>query len=156
MIRKEFRAGTSPLDQLQQQQEDAERQQHLAECQRPLCPRDQRHLHDRLLKRNAGHQENDDVVDRERDQKKRKTDHRIGKAPSKRTRTSPRTRTITSPPGIVFPPAGQIRPHGLRARLPDQDSFFFSTCRPLYMPVFWSRWCGRGSSPESLSSAYVG
>src|SRR6185312_16849539 len=42
------------------------------------------------------------------------------------------------------PPAYRVR---------DQASFFgFSTCRPLYMPVFRSRWCGRRSSPESLSS----
>src|SRR6266404_9235336 len=35
-----------------------------------------------------------------------------------------------------------------------QDSFLaFRTCRPLYMPVFKSRWCGRRNSPESLSSA---
>src|SRR6185312_5616739 len=42
-----------------------------------------------------------------------------------------------------FPPTGRA----------DQASVFtFRTCRPLYMPVFRSMWCGRRSSPESLSS----
>ena len=32
------------------------------------------------------------------------------------------------------------------------SDFLFSTCRPRYMPVLRSMWCGRRSSPESLSS----
>src|SRR5947209_17143123 len=32
----------------------------------------------------------------------------------------------------------------------------FRTWRPLYIPVLRSTWCGRRSSPESLSSMYVG
>src|SRR5262249_29297364 len=35
-------------------------------------------------------------------------------------------------------------------------SRFFSAWRPLYMPLLRSMWCGRRSSPESLSSIYVG
>src|SRR5215472_15289914 len=36
------------------------------------------------------------------------------------------------------------------------SDFLLSTCRPRYMPVFRSIWCGRRNSPESLSSTYVG
>src|ERR1700733_9727640 len=32
----------------------------------------------------------------------------------------------------------------------------FRTWRPRYMPLLRSMWCGRRSSPESLSSTYVG
>ena len=40
-----------------------------------------------------------------------------------------------------------------RGSNPAQDSFLtFRIWRPLYIPVFRSRWCGRRSSPESLSS----
>src|SRR5712691_2214931 len=75
MIGEIFRAGTRALDDLQQQQENAERQKHVGKRYRPLGAGHQRQPHHRLGERYAGHQEDDDVVDRERNQKKRKTDH---------------------------------------------------------------------------------
>src|SRR5712691_10267443 len=76
MIGEVFRTRTRALDDLEQQHQDSERQQHIAQRQRPLGARHQRQLQNRIGEGNAGHQEDDDVVDRERYQKKRKTDHR--------------------------------------------------------------------------------
>src|SRR3984893_19522251 len=39
---------------------------------------------------------------------------------------------------------------------PQTSVLGLSTWRPLYMPVLRSRWCGRRSPPESLSSTSVG
>ena len=88
MIGEVFRTRTRALDDLEQQHQNSERQQHIAQRQRPLGARHQRQLQNRIGEGNAGHQEDDDVVDRERYQKKRKTDHRHrrGLLSSKRTK----------------------------------------------------------------------
>ena len=62
------------------------------------------------------------------------------------------------PPETILPQAlAEFRragPFGPPSARRAQDSFLaFRTWRPLYIPVFKSRWCGRRNSPESLSSA---
>src|SRR5438105_4439846 len=165
MIGEIFRAGTGALDDLQQQQENAERQKHVGKRYRPLGAGHQRQLHHRLGERYAGHQEDDDVVDRERNQKKRKTDHG-----HRRGLPFQASASIGSAAGNLlsywlaeFRPPGHRRvrlcarfsafPGGAAHPGPNYDSFLaFRTWRPLYMPVFRSRWWGRRNSPESLSS----
>ena len=65
--------------------------------------------HERIAQGDAGHQEDDDVVDRERNQKKRKTDHRRGLL-FKRTKAFRTTGSFLanhrgSPPETVLPHA---------------------------------------------------
>ena len=75
MVGEIFRAGARALDDFGKQQQDGEREQHVAQRHRPFRARHQRQLHQRIGERHVGHQEDDDVVDRERNQKQRKTDH---------------------------------------------------------------------------------
>src|SRR6202171_2190142 len=206
MVHEELRAGARALDDLKQQQQNAERQKHIAQRHRPRGARRQRQCEERRGERDVAHQEGDDVVDCERNQKKRKTDHghRRGLL-FKQERTIrfaagnllPYSLTEFRPTlpnawvrlcvaswslcsgrakrgpgyaaprpghepilGFVFrhsPDAGPRASGALLIRGPNslrQDSFLtFRTCRPLYMPVFKSRWWGRRNSPESLSSA---
>ncbi len=74
MVHEIFGAGTGALDDLEHQHQDAEREQDVAHRHRPLGARHQGQLHQRILEMHAGHQEGDDVVDRDRNQKQRKTD----------------------------------------------------------------------------------
>lgn len=76
MIHQEFRARPRTLDHFEQQQNHAEREQEIGERDRPSLARDHRHLEQHVRKGHAGHQEGDDVVHRERNQKQRETDHR--------------------------------------------------------------------------------
>ena len=75
MIGKKFRARARAPDDLQQQQQQAKRQQHIAQRHRPFHARHQRQGQQRLDERHIAHQQGDDVVDRERNQKQRETDH---------------------------------------------------------------------------------
>ncbi len=75
MIGEIFPAGTGALHDLEQQQQDAERKQDIAQRHRPLRAGHQRQRQKRLGESHAGHQEGDDVVDRERNQEERETDH---------------------------------------------------------------------------------
>src|ERR1700685_998149 len=155
MIGEEFRAGARALDDLEQQQHDAERQQDIAQRHRPLSAGHQRQREQRLGEADAGHQEDDDVVDRERNQKQRETDHGHRQAYYQAREPGYLGQTSSdSPLETVLPYSlaefRQRRRDGAPFRW-GQDSFFFRTWRPLYMPLFRSRWCGRRSSPESLS-----
>src|ERR1700738_1399407 len=76
MVGEVLRARTRAFNDLAQQQQDAERKQGIAQRHRPRRARRQRHGDERRGERNIAHQEGDDVVDRERNQKQRKTDHR--------------------------------------------------------------------------------
>ena len=141
----------------------------IAQCYRPSGARRQRQCDEGCRERDVAHQERDDVVDREWNQKQRKTDHGHRRGLLFQARANPAvqrqetcylTRWPNSGRNCLFAWVPALRrvtscrnASGTRG-LPAQDSFLaFRTCRPLYMPVFRSRWCGRRNSPESLSSA---
>ncbi|GCC45624.1 hypothetical protein chiPu_0029873, partial [Chiloscyllium punctatum] len=68
MVGEIFRAGARALDDLEQQQQHAGGKQHVAERDLPLFARQQGQPDQRVREGHAGHQESDDVVDRERNE----------------------------------------------------------------------------------------
>jgi len=76
MIGEVFGSGPGRLHHFGQQQQHAERHQHVAERDRPGGAGGQHDTGHRRVERQSRHQEDDDVADRDRDQQQRETDNR--------------------------------------------------------------------------------
>ena len=153
MVHQIFRARARTLDDFEQQQHDAAREQDVAQRHRPFGARQQCQVHPNGSgEGNVAHQEDDDVVDRERNEQQRKTDHG-GQRLIFRKRSIPGDALKRCAASRLAGLVGRIQAARIKSirigsvaratepgrKCPDQDSFFFRTCRPLYMPVLRSR-----------------
>src|SRR5262249_59873237 len=158
MIPYRLAAGPHRFDDLHVEQEHANRDDEIADTHWHAAVKDRRHgqlgrkryLEDHaflLIGERHIEEKNNHVEERKRDEQQGESNQVHA------SWLSSREVCKTSPAGDFRRATIAVR--GLLSE--NQTSFLaLSTWRPRYMPVFRSMWCGRRSSPESLSSTQVG